>query len=119
MNVDNKRLCYIEGGKFESIQYGDERNAVVATIKMPPDFTLSARALIFLEVEEYDRLNEERKKLALDIVKKEMAIREILLYAENALRYCDFKYDCNDKYNESEGFAEAIKKCKEVTKDSL
>ena len=57
-NKDNKKLCYIEGGGFESIKHGDERNAVIAHIKMPEGFKLSARPLIMLEIEEWDSINK-------------------------------------------------------------
>lgn len=56
---DNARLGYIEGGRFESISKGDERDATIAAIKMPTGFKLSARSLIILEVEEWDEIRDE------------------------------------------------------------
>lgn len=56
MNDDNKRLCYIEGGRFESKARGDERDATIAEIKMPEGFKLSSQPLVMLEVEEWNDL---------------------------------------------------------------
>jgi hypothetical protein len=62
-NIDTKRLGYIEGGVFEYIEAGDDRNATVAHIKMPDGFRLSARAVIVVEVDEWDFIGEQLRML--------------------------------------------------------
>lgn len=62
MNSDNKRIAYIEGGRFETTENGDERNATIAFLKMPDGFILSRRSVIVLEVEEWDALKKEGAK---------------------------------------------------------
>lgn len=63
MNPDNKRLAFIEGGTFERPEYGDDRTAVIAYMKMPDGFKLSARSMIVVEVEEWDALRASNKDL--------------------------------------------------------
>ena len=69
MNSDNKKLGYIEGGRFENMERGDERNAVIAELKMPEDFKLSARALVVLEVYEWDIIKVETERLRAEMEK--------------------------------------------------
>ena len=63
MNEDNKKLGYIEGGRFENIKAGNDRNATIAEIKMPDGFTLSARPVIILEIDEWDKIKNKINKL--------------------------------------------------------
>jgi len=63
MNEDNKKLGYIEGGRFESIKAGDDRDATIAEIKMPDNFPISARPVIILEIDEWDKIKNKINKL--------------------------------------------------------
>ncbi len=66
MNEDNKKLGYIEGGRFESIKNGDDRDATIVEIKMPDNFALSSRPVIIVEIDEWDKLQEYNKRLLVE-----------------------------------------------------
>lgn len=67
MNQDNQRLAFIEGGRFERLEYGDRRNALIAELKMPEGFKLSSRSVFVLEVEDYDALRAQIERLQSEV----------------------------------------------------
>lgn len=60
---DNKRLCRIEGGRFECVAYGDERDATILELKMPDGFPISRRTVIVIEIDEWDAMQSELERL--------------------------------------------------------
>jgi hypothetical protein len=54
---DNKRLGFIEGGRFETLEE-DGRDATIAFVKMPEGYALQKKHVIILDVEEWDDLKE-------------------------------------------------------------
>ena len=62
-------LAKIEGGEFQSVIAGDERDATIVNIVMPYGFALSNRHLVILELEDAKEIemlicmNEDEKSI--------------------------------------------------------
>jgi hypothetical protein len=76
---DNAKFGCIEGGRFESVTYGDGRNAVIVEIKMPDGFKISPRHLIFLEIDEWKAIKAALLKEDLESDRLRRALHRALL----------------------------------------